>query len=133
MGVTKNAIARNIFYYRKKAGFSQNDIANKLGVSVPAVSKWENGSNSIDIDTLFELCNVLGITINEISDLNTSFDEIPYHSNKLNKLSKDVNENDLEEEIEFWREKVVNDIYNSKLDIRQLKELRILIQAFDRL
>jgi len=45
---------------------SQKEVAEKLGVSIPAVSKWESGKNSIDIETLFDLCQVLGISINEM-------------------------------------------------------------------
>ena len=33
--------------YRKEAGMTQEEMANRLGVTTPAVNKWEN-SNSID-------------------------------------------------------------------------------------
>jgi len=135
MGVTKNAIAKNILFYRKKVGLSQNDIANKLGVSVPAVSKWENGSNSIDIDTLFELCNVLGVTINDMSNFNKG---IPNEMSTKPHIIEAAgggftDEIESDNEIEYWREQVIRELYICKLDIRQLKELKALIQAFDRL
>lgn len=66
MGKVRDEIAKNILYYRKKAKLSQKSVANHLGVSIPAVSNWENGTNSIDIETLFELCKLLGVSINDM-------------------------------------------------------------------
>lgn len=36
-------IAEVIRKYRKKAGLTQEEMANRLGVTTPAVNKWENG------------------------------------------------------------------------------------------
>ncbi|WP_312461371.1 helix-turn-helix transcriptional regulator, partial [Proteiniclasticum sp.] len=38
-----------IFYLRKKEGYSQEALAEKLGVSRQAVSKWENGDADPEI------------------------------------------------------------------------------------
>ncbi|CDB12313.1 transcriptional regulator XRE family [Eubacterium sp. CAG:192] len=39
---TVNILATNIQTYRKKSGMTQEELANKLGVSFQAVSKWVN-------------------------------------------------------------------------------------------
>ena len=39
-----------IYYYRKKAGLSQDALAEQLGISRQAVSKWETGVH-LDKDT----------------------------------------------------------------------------------
>ena len=39
---TCNILATNIQTYRKKSEMTQEELANKLGVSFQAVSKWEN-------------------------------------------------------------------------------------------
>lgn len=45
---------------------TQKQLAEKLGVKNTAVSNWENGQNSIDTELLFRVCDVFGITINQI-------------------------------------------------------------------
>ena len=44
-----NILATNIQTYRKKSGMTQEELANKLGVSFQAVSKWENAKSLPDI------------------------------------------------------------------------------------
>ncbi len=70
MSELRETIAKNILYYRKKAKLSQKEVAEQLGVSIPAVSKWENGTNSIGIEILFDLCQLLGVTVNKIYGVN---------------------------------------------------------------
>ena len=41
--VTTMNIGNNIAVLRKKKGITQEELANELGVSAQAVSKWENG------------------------------------------------------------------------------------------
>ena len=72
MGEYKEVIARNIRYYRKLANLSQKELAEKLGISSAAVSNWEKGTNSIDIDTLFEVCRVLGVSVSDMAEVNAS-------------------------------------------------------------
>ena len=38
-------IAKVIRTYRKEAGLTQEEMANRLGVTTPAVSKWETGGS----------------------------------------------------------------------------------------
>ncbi|MDE6732160.1 MAG: helix-turn-helix transcriptional regulator [Oscillospiraceae bacterium] len=38
-----NAVSKNIYALRKEFGFTQEELAGKLGVTYQAVSKWENG------------------------------------------------------------------------------------------
>ena len=72
MGEYKEVIARNIRYYRKMANLSQKELADKLKISSAAVSNWEKGTNSIDIDTLFLVCNILGVSISDMAEVNPS-------------------------------------------------------------
>lgn len=51
---------------RIKNNLTQADLANKLGVTYQAVSKWENGKNIPDISLLKEISNMFNIDINEL-------------------------------------------------------------------
>lgn len=51
---------------RKKSKLTQEQLAEKLGISDRAVSKWERGLNLPDASLMIELCNILDISINEL-------------------------------------------------------------------
>ena len=51
---------------RKKHGLSQEELADQLGVSRQAVSKWERGEASPDTDNLIELARIYGISLDEL-------------------------------------------------------------------
>ncbi|MBR2539555.1 MAG: helix-turn-helix transcriptional regulator [Mogibacterium sp.] len=50
---------------RKAAGLTQEQLAEKLGKSGKSVSKWERGVCLPDVSVYTELCDILGITLNE--------------------------------------------------------------------
>lgn len=51
---------------RKKKNLTQLDLAQKLSITDRAVSKWERGRGLPDASLMLDLCNVLGITVNEL-------------------------------------------------------------------
>ncbi len=51
---------------RKQKGFTQAQLAEKLGITNRAVSKWETGNSIPDASLMLELCEILGITANEL-------------------------------------------------------------------
>lgn len=51
---------------RKRHGYTQSDLADKLGVSFQAVSKWERGENLPDAYTLVALADIYHVTVDEI-------------------------------------------------------------------
>lgn len=66
MKILKPIIAKNIQFYRKKNNLSQKELAKKLNIKHNTISSWENCTNSVDIDSLFALCSIFGISINDI-------------------------------------------------------------------
>ena len=58
-------IGKYISEKRKSAGLTQEQLAEKLGKSGKAVSKWERGVCLPDVSVYTELCDILGITLNE--------------------------------------------------------------------
>ena len=59
-------IGEQIKNYRKTEGLTQEQVANYLGVSTPAVNKWEKGSNMPDISILVDIADYYDISIPEI-------------------------------------------------------------------
>ena len=59
-------IGSRIARFRKANGMTQEDLANLMGVSSQAVSKWENDASCPDISLLPQLSKVLGITTDEL-------------------------------------------------------------------
>ena len=51
---------------RKKAGLTQMQLAEKMGITDRAVSKWERGVAMPDSSIMLALCDVLGISVNEL-------------------------------------------------------------------
>ena len=51
---------------RKKASLTQMQLAEKLGITDRAVSKWETGRTLPDSSIMLELCGILGITVNDL-------------------------------------------------------------------
>lgn len=51
---------------RKAKGLTQNQLAEKLGITDKAVSKWETGRSMPDLSLFTPLCNLLEITLNEL-------------------------------------------------------------------
>lgn len=66
--MNQDKIANTIKEIRKNNNFTQRDLANELGVTYQAVSKWENGKNIPDIEILKLICNKYKIDINELLD-----------------------------------------------------------------
>lgn len=63
---TGNILATNIQTYRKKSKMTQEELANKLGVSFQAVSKWENAKSLPDILFLPVLAELFNCNIDEL-------------------------------------------------------------------
>ena len=59
-------IGKFIAERRKQAGLTQLQLAEKLNITDRAVSKWENGKAMPDSALMLDLCDILGINVNEL-------------------------------------------------------------------
>ena len=59
-------IGNRISKFRKEKRMTQEELANLMGVSSQAVSKWENDASCPDISLLPQLARVLGVTTDEL-------------------------------------------------------------------
>ena len=59
-------IGKFIAECRKKANLTQMQLAEKLGITDKAISKWERGLAMPDTSIMLELCDILCISVNEL-------------------------------------------------------------------
>lgn len=64
--MSNKTIGDRIKFHRKRLGMTQEQLAERMGVSAQAVSKWENNLSCPDISVLPELAEIFGITVDEL-------------------------------------------------------------------
>jgi len=55
-------LADKIIHLRKKCGWSQEELAEKMNVSRQSISKWEGAQSVPDLDKILKLCQVFGVS-----------------------------------------------------------------------
>ena len=59
-------LGERLLEYRNRVGLSQEKLAEKIGVTRQTVSKWETNQSTPDFDKIMPLCEILGITTEEL-------------------------------------------------------------------
>lgn len=98
---------------RKKNGLSQEELAEKLGISRQAVSKWESGQSAPDLNKLIIISKLYNVTVDSLVKDNDEFD-FPQDSVINNK-----------EEVDNKRTQIVLNFNNNSLEY-EYKSKRIL-------
>ncbi|WP_026665576.1 helix-turn-helix domain-containing protein [Butyrivibrio sp. FC2001] len=81
-------LAEQIKNYRKEMGLTQEGLADAIGVTVGAVSKWENGNNVPDILTLMQLANFYNISMDELVGLELTSKNLEDMCDKVEELAR---------------------------------------------
>src|ERR1700709_1558780 len=63
---TNKSVGQNIRTIRHQRGWSQEDVANRLGISIPAFSKIETGVTDINLSRLEQIANIYEIDVVKI-------------------------------------------------------------------
>ena len=71
-------MADKIMELRKKNGWSQEELAEKLGVSRQAVSKWESAQSAPDTQRILEMSRIFGVSTDYLLK-----DELDYGENAM--------------------------------------------------
>jgi putative transcriptional regulator len=80
-------ISEVIRNYRKRENLTQEQVANYLNISAPAVNKWENGICYPDITLLPPLARILKIDVNTLLAFNEELTDV-----EVKKLTKEIGE-----------------------------------------
>lgn len=88
----KENIQKNIAFYRKKQKKTQKDLAAAIGVTAAAVSSWECGNNTPDVDTLFMICKVLHVGFYDMCGISADNSPLTDDENDLLNTYKILND-----------------------------------------
>lgn len=69
-------LGNNLFQARKKAGLSQETVAEKLGVSRQTISKWETDETVPDIYQSKKLAKLYNLSLDELIEFDVDIKEI---------------------------------------------------------
>ncbi len=59
-------IAKNLAYYRRAAGYTQAELAEKINYSDKSISKWESAGGIPDVYILMQLARLYKVTLNDL-------------------------------------------------------------------
>jgi transcriptional regulator with XRE-family HTH domain len=111
---TNKTIGKNIRTFRHQHGWSQEDVANRLGISIPAFSKIETGVTDINLSRLEQIANIYEVDVVQILALDA--EEVEQQPSNLSIVQKKLF--DREAEIVNLQRKVIllyEELRNSKL------------------
>lgn len=87
--MNQEKIGKFIAQLRKEKNMTQNELANRLGITDRAISKWENGRGMPDLSLIKDLCKELDITINELlsgEKISKQYYQNKFEENMLNTI-----------------------------------------------
>lgn len=70
------SLGNHLFHARKKRGFTQEDVADKLGVSRQTVSKWETDETLPDIHQAKRMSVLYGVSLDELLEFDLDVKEL---------------------------------------------------------
>lgn len=130
----------NLVNLRKKKGWSQEELADKLDMSRQAVSKWEVGTSKPDIDNAIKISKLFGVSIDELVNNDIV---------KTEAISINVKKKSKKQKLMVWLRRtlivlaviyVVNVIYNfavlftitqAELKYKELNNYHYIITTYD--
>jgi transcriptional regulator with XRE-family HTH domain len=89
-----NSVGNNIRTLRHQRGWSQEDIATRLGISIPAFSKIETGVTDVNLSRLEQIANIYEISVVQLLGLGLTETEKQYSS--MNSAQKKLTEREME-------------------------------------
>ena len=104
-------IANRLCKLRKEHNLSQEQLAEKIGVSRQAVSKWERAEASPDTDNLIALAKIYGVTVDQLLTGSDSYkqedatqeqtDSQPYHNEEKQEQNTDESNSQKKSKVSF--------------------------------
>jgi len=100
---TNKTIGKNIRTFRHQHGWSQEDVSNRLGISIPAFSKIETGVTDINLSRLEQIADIYEIEVTQL--ISADMEEIEHEPSNMSIIQKKLL--DREAEIASLQRKVI--------------------------
>lgn len=94
--LNKEEIGKRIAFFRRERGITQKELADFLHISYQAVSKWESGKSLPTVEMLYEISNLLHVTVdillneNEWKNRGISYWDVGLDTRKLYLLKSEI-------------------------------------------
>ena len=86
----ENNLAENIRSFRKSLGFTQEQLAERLGITLAAVSKWERGSSEPDLAHIMDLAEIFHISVDALIGYSMRGSDADAEADRIDGLAKEV-------------------------------------------
>ncbi len=137
----KQAIHENIKRYRKEKNFTQENLAEAMGVSVGAVSKWESGASIPELPLILELADFFEISVDALLGYKARSNTAKQTAQRIKTLSQNRQFDECRAEIEKALVKHPNHLqvvyqsasacHNIGLELHTEKDLRRCLALFE--
>lgn len=107
-----NKLAENIREHRKANGFTQEELAERLGITLGTISKWERGSSEPDIDYIMDLAEIFRVSVDVLIGFNMKGNNADDEVERIEEL---VSERRLEEAAEEYERALIKFPNNFKI------------------
>jgi len=91
---TNKTVGQNIRTIRHQRGWSQEDVANRLGISIPAFSKIETGVTDINLSRLEQIANIYEVNVTNLISLDA--EEVEPQVSNLSIAQKKILDREME-------------------------------------
>ena len=109
----KATVGQSIKILRHRHGWTQEDVANRLGISIPALSKIETGVTDVNLSRLEQIADIYEITLLQLLNVyNEELEPVILNSDVLKKKLAEQ-----EAQISALQRKVIelyDELYNKK-------------------
>ncbi len=85
----ENILAENIRSYRKSLGLTQEQLAERLGITLGAVSKWERGSSEPDLLYIMDLAGILHVSVDALIGFSMRGTDADTEADRIEGLDKE--------------------------------------------
>ena len=104
----ENKLAENIRSYRKNRGLTQEQLAERLGITLGTVSKWERGSSEPDLGFLMDLAELFQVSVDALIGFSMRGNDADEEAERIKLLKKAVSAEAAAEEYENALKKFPN-------------------------